>query len=106
MEIRVKEMKAIEEITIRTKSSDYRFRLVDAEQGRGVLSGGRLTEEQEAVFLETIRPTNSVTPVSDQLEAGDRAVFLVGTNELRTMTTSPITEIVIAEAAATNSDDC
>jgi len=106
MEIRVKEMKAIEEITIRTKSSDYRFRLVDAEQGRGVLSGGRLTEEHEAVFLETIRPTNSATPVSDQLEAGDRAVFLVGTNELRTMTTSAITEIVISEAASKGNEDC
>lgn len=106
MEIRVKEMRAIEEITIRTKCSDYRFRLVDAQQGRGVLSGGRLIEEQEAVFLETIRPTNCATPVSDQLEAGDRAVFLVGTNELRTMTTSPITEIVISEAASDGNEDC
>ena len=106
MEIRVKEMKAIEEITIRTKCSDYRFRLIDAEQGRGVLSGGRLTEEHEAVFLETIRPTNSANSVSDQLEAGDRAVFLVGSTELRTITTSPITEIVIAEAASTDSDNC
>lgn len=106
MEIRVKEMKAIEEIRIRTRCSDYRFRLVDPEQGRGVLSGGRLIEEQEAVFLETIRPTNCATPVSDQLEAGDRAVFLVGSTELRTITTSPITEIVIAEAASVESEDC
>jgi len=106
MEIQVKEMKAIEEITIRTRCSDYRFRLVDAEHGRGVLSGGRLTEEHEAVFVEMIRPTNSATSVSDQLEPGDRAVFLVGSTELRTITTSPITEIVISEAPSTDSDDC
>ena len=68
MEISVKEMQAIEEITIRTRSSDYCFRLVDPDQGRGVLRGGRLTEEHEAVIVETIRPTNSATPVSDQLE--------------------------------------
>jgi len=106
MEIRVKEMKAIEEITIRTRSSDYRFRLVDPSQGRGILRGGRLTEEHEAVFVETIRPTSSAAPVSEQLGPGDRAVFLVGTNELRTLTTSPITEIVITEAPPTDADDC
>ena len=106
MEIRVKEMKAIEEITIRTRASDYRFRLVDPAQGRGVLSGGRLTEEHEAIFVETIRPTNCATPVSGQLEAGDRAVFLIGSTELRTITTSPITEIVISEAASEDNEDC
>jgi hypothetical protein len=52
MEIRVKEMKAIEEITIRTRASAYRFRLVDPVQGKGVLTGGRLSEEQEAIFVE------------------------------------------------------
>lgn len=102
MEIKVKEIKAIEEITIRTRASDYRFRLVDAEHGRGVLSGGRLTEEHEAVFVETIRPT----PMLDQLEPGDRAVFLVGTTELKTITTSPITEIVISEAVSEDNEDC
>jgi hypothetical protein len=106
MEIKVKEMKAIEEITIRTRSSDYCFRLVDPSQGRGVLRGGRLTEDHEAVFVETIRPTRSAAPVSEQLGPGDRAVFLVGTNELRTLTTSPITEIVITEAPPTDADDC
>src|SRR5262245_52468704 len=106
MEIKVKEMKAIEEITIRTRSSDYRFRLIDPVRGRGVLRGGRLTEEHEAVFVETIRPTNSATPVSDQLEPGDRAVFMVGSTELRTITTSPITEIVISEAPPADDDDC
>jgi len=59
MEIRVKEMKAIEEITIRTRASAYRFRLVDPVQGKGVLTGGRLREEQEAIFVKTIRPTDS-----------------------------------------------
>ncbi|HEX7296803.1 MAG TPA: hypothetical protein VF251_13675 [Pyrinomonadaceae bacterium] len=102
MEIKVKEMKTIEEITIRTRASDYRFRLIDPEQGRGILTGGRLTAEHEAVFVETIRPT----PMLDQLEPGDRAVFLVGTTELRTITTSPITEIVISEADAANNEDC
>jgi len=106
MEIRVKEMKAIEEITIRTRASAYRFRLVDPVQGKGVLTGGRLSEEQEAIFVETIRPTDIATPLLDQLEPGNRAVFLVGSTELKTITTSPITEIVISEAPPTDSDDC
>ena len=100
-------MKAIEDITIRTLKSDYHFRLIDPAQGKGVLRGGRFNEEHEAVLVETIRPTNSATPMLDQLEPGDRAVFLVGSTELRTITTSPITEIVISEEAPSmDSDDC
>src|SRR4051794_17129463 len=102
MEIRLKEMKAIEEITIRTRSSDYCFRLIDPLECKGVLRGGRLDEEHEAIFVETIRPTHVTSPMLDQLEPGDRAVFLVGSSELRRITTSPITEIVISAAASAN----
>src|SRR6476659_4539396 len=79
MEIRVSEMKASDEITIRTHFSDYSFRVIDPDQCLGVLSGGQLGNGQhEAVFVEAIRPANCEPRAFAQLKPGDRAVFHVG----------------------------
>lgn len=100
-------MNASDEIKIRTQFSDYSFRMIDPAHCRGVLRGGRLGMDQhEAIFVETIRPTDNGTPLPDQLEPGDRAVFLVGSNTLKKLTTSTITEIVVSEPAEQPLDDC
>ena len=106
MEIKDTGMNASDEITIRTQFSDYSFRVISPLECRGVLSGGRLSKEQEAIFVETIRPTNTAASLSDHLKPGDRAVFLVGTNERMKLTTSVITEIVLSEVPSTAAADC
>jgi len=106
MEIKVTDMNASDEIKIRTQFSDYSFRVIDPVECRGVLRGGRLDQEHEAVFVEILRPTNTTKPISGQLEAGDRAVFIVGSNTLKRLTTSTITEIVVSEPSEPPLDDC
>ena len=107
MEIKVTDMNASDEVKIRTKFSDYSFRMIDPAHCRGVLRGGRLGMDQhEAIFVETIRPKDNAMPLSDQLAPGDRAVFLVGSNTLKKLTTSTITEIVVSEPSEQPLDDC
>jgi len=107
VEILVSEMKASDEITIRTHFSDYSFRVIDPDQCRGVLSGGQLGNGQhEAVFVEAIRPANCEPRAFAQLKPGDRAVFHVGRDTICRITTSIITEIVLAEVSQTDNGDC
>lgn len=105
MEFRVTEMNASDEIKIRTQFSDYSFRVTDPVECRGVLRGGQLDQEHEAILVEIVRPTNS-TPISGQLEPGDRAVFIVGSDTLKRLTTSAIAAIVFSEVPSTAADDC
>ena len=105
MEIRVTAMRPSDEITIRTQFSDYSFRVMDPVECKGVLSGGRLgTEPHDAIFVETIRPNAEL--LRGQMEPGDRAVFLVGRDNLKRLTTSIITEIVLSEPDETSTGDC
>ena len=105
MEIRLREMNPNDEIKIRTQFSDYSFRVTDPVESRGVLCGGQLNQEHEAVFVEIVRPTNSTKPISGQLEPGDRAVFMFGRDALKKLTTSAITAIVVSEMRSTAVDD-
>lgn len=106
MEITVTKMHVSDEVRIRTLFSDYCFRVISPLECRGVLSGGRLSKEQEAIFVETIRPTSPAASLADHLKPGDRAVFLVGTTETMKLTTSVITEIVLSEVPSTAPDEC
>ena len=106
MEITVPQMNASDEVTIRTQFSDYSFRIIDPIECRGVLRGGRLDQEHEAIFVEIVSPSNSTKPISGQLEPGDRAVFIVGSNTLKRLTTSAITGIVFSEVPSTAAGDC
>lgn len=104
MEICVNEMKASDEITIRTNFSHYSFRVIDPERCKGTLTGGPLgTGLHEAWFVEAIRPANCESHTLAQLKPGDRAVFLVGSQTITRLTTSIITEIVLSEPV---DDDC
>ena len=106
MKIRLTEMNPNDEIKIRTQFSAYSFRVTNPVESRGVLCGGQLNEEHEAVFVEIVCPTNSTKPISGQLELGDRAVFILGSEALKRLTTSAITAIVVSEMPSTAADDC
>lgn len=107
MEICVSELNASDEIMIRTHFSDYSFRVVDLEKCIGVLTGGLLgTGLHEAMFVKAIRPANCETRSLGQLKPGDRAVFLVGRDNIRRLTTSVITEIVLSGVTESADGDC
>ena len=106
MEIRVTEMNPSDEIKIRTKFSDYNFRLTDPLNCYGVLSGGPLSGEQQAVFAGTILPPNPEPNEPDQLGPGGRAVFFVGSKRLNRLTTSTITEISLSEVIEITAEEC
>lgn len=101
MKLRVTDVNAGDEITIRTQFSDYSFRVTDPVQCRGSLSGGPLGNQQHDAFLaEAILSASGQGCEPSRLETGYRAVFLVGGNDFRRLTTSIITEINVAQTPA------
>ena len=104
MRIRVTEVSASDEICIYTQFSVYRFCVLQPYRCKGFLSGGPLGNQQhEAFFAGPILPANIETAELTLLETGGRAVFLIGGNGQRKLTTSIITGITLAESQA---DDC
>jgi len=107
VEICVSEMKASDQITIRTHFSEYSFRVIDPKGRRGVLTGGPFGNGlHEAMFVEAIHPPNCEPRASCQLKPGDRAVFFVGRDTISRITTSTITEIVLTEVSEQAANDC
>jgi len=51
MWITVKDLKQMDEISIRTQNSEYRFRVTDPIKCKGLLSGGLLGEVQHEASL-------------------------------------------------------
>jgi len=87
MELRVTDVNASNEITIRTQFSDYSFRVTDRVQCRGFLSGGPLGNQQHEAFLaEAMLPASSQGGEPSRLETGYRAVFLLGGSGLHSST--------------------
>ena len=101
MEIRVTEVNASDEITIRTQFSDYSFRVTDPVQCKGILSGGLLGDQQhEAFFAGAIPAAYSQPCDSTRLETGYRAVFLMAGKGCDRLTTSIIIEITLSQPPA------
>ena len=101
MKLRVTDVNAGDEITLRTQFSNYSFRVTDPVQCRGFVSGGPLGNQQhEACLAEAILPESSEGGEPSRLETDYRAVFLIARNGLRTLTTSIITEITVAQTPA------
>ena len=97
MELRVTELNASDEITIRTQFSDYNFRVTDPVQCRGILRGGRLGDQRrDAFFAGKILTANGQSSERSRLEAGYRFVFLIEGNGLKRLTTSIVTEIILS----------
>jgi len=101
MKLRVIDVNAGDEITIRTQFNEYSFRVTDPVQCRGSLSGGSLGSQQHDAFLAGARlPASSDSDEPSRLETGYRAVFVVGGHDFRRLTTSTITEITVAQTQA------
>ena len=99
MAISVKDLKPMDEISIRTQNNVYKFTVTDPTRGKGVLSGGLLGEVQhEAALCYFIVNTNQQTQFSTSLETGRSAFFFVRVKDgLRRLTTSVIQDVSLTE---------
>ena len=101
MDIIVNTLNALDEVAIRTTHSEYRFQITDPTHCRGVLRGGLFGEKpHEAVLTGAVTPhrQRAIHPLT--LEIGYCALFYVAVNEsLKLLTTSPITDINLAQTA-------
>jgi len=106
MKIRVTDTNNEDQISIRTRSSEYSFRVTNPSICKGLLSGGALGHEQREVFLAgTIFPSRSRSLTSEwaELETGGCAVFLMAGESLDRLTTSVISEITCCWSRPTSS---
>jgi hypothetical protein len=96
MEIIFKDLKPDENLLIRTQNSEYRFRVIDPDERRGLLSGGSLGNiRREAVLIGTL-PDGSYIEAADAetIKTGTRALFFLGaTRGIERLITSAIKEI-------------
>jgi len=93
MDIVVKDLNALDQISICTRNSEYHFQVIDPAECRGLLSGGVCGEEQyEAVLVGTVDPKHNRCQISAKLETGTCAFFYIATKEsLTCLITSAIT---------------
>jgi hypothetical protein len=98
MDITVRDLNAMDEVSIRTRHSEYRFRITDPHRCRGVLTGGLFGEkEHDAVLTATPLPADLKTQLSTRLEIGGSALFYVAMEEnVSLLTTSTITALTLA----------
>src|SRR5262245_9441566 len=76
MGINVKDLRRMDEISIRTQNSVYRFRVTEPAMCRGLLSGGLLGEVQlDASLCDGVSPGDRQTQSSPRLEIGRCAFF-------------------------------
>src|SRR5262249_46158569 len=95
MAINFSEVHSKDQLLIQTANSEYRFRITDAEQRRGRLTGGTLGEgEREAVLAGEISGTGGLGHIDLALQPGGRAVFyLTATRGIERLITSIITRV-------------
>jgi hypothetical protein len=95
MDIVVKELKAMEQISISTQHSEYCFQVTEPAQCRGFLSGGVFgAEAHEAMLTGSLVPESGRGCISNKLEIGRCALFYVSAKEsLRCLITSAITNL-------------
>ncbi|HKE56615.1 MAG TPA: hypothetical protein VKB46_07935 [Pyrinomonadaceae bacterium] len=98
MEINVKNLKANDEISIRTQHSEYKFCVTNPALCRGLLSGGLLGDEQyDAVLTGAAGPDDLQTRITGELEIGGSALFFVAAREsMKCLTTSTIHDLELA----------
>lgn len=95
--IAVKDLNAMEQISIRTKNSEYQFQVIEPTECRGFLTGGQFGEKQyEAIFVGGLVGNDSRGRLSVTLEIGACALFYISVQErLNRLTTSMITNLRI-----------
>lgn len=93
MEVNFLELKVDDEITIRTKSSEYRFHVTNPALYRGTLSGGVLGSKHREAYFAGSRSAE-VALDSTTMRIGTSASFLVrGGRALKQLTTSVVIEL-------------
>lgn len=96
MEIVFKDLKPDENLLIRTENSEYRFRVVNPDERRGLLTGGSLgNTRREAVLIGTLPDGNYIEAADpERIKTGTRALFFLGaTRGIERLITSAIKEI-------------
>ena len=98
MGISVKDLRRMDEISIRTQNSEYRFRVTEPAMCRGLLSGGLLGEEQlEASLCDGVARSDLQTQSSPRLEIGRCAFFCLHLRDtVSRFTTSVILDLSLA----------
>lgn len=99
MDITLQDLNALDEISIRTTHSEYRFRLTEPRLCRGVLTGGVLGEVEHDAVLGTGDVTDDEKEEwPAKLEIGGCALFYVAVGEgVSFMTTSKITDLALVD---------
>jgi len=93
----VRELNAMDQISISTQNSEYQFQVIEPARCRGVLSGGRFGEGKfEALLTGAISSDRSSHRISAELEIGTCALFYIAADEnLQCLTTSTITNLKV-----------
>jgi hypothetical protein len=95
MGVKFSEIQSKDQLLIQTANSEYRFRVTNAEQRLGRLTGGTLGDgEREAVLAGAISGTGGLGQLDPGLQPGGRAVFyLTATRGIERLITSVITRV-------------
>lgn len=95
--ITIRDLNAMDQISISTRNSQYQFQVLEPARCRGVLSGGRCGDEQyEAILTGAIKGDRSCPSISAELEIGTCALFYIAAQEtMKCLTTSIITDLKI-----------
>jgi|SoiMethySBSTD1v2_1073268.scaffolds.fasta_scaffold08640_8 hypothetical protein len=98
MDITVKDLSAMDEVSIRTAHNEYRFRITDPHLCRGMLTGGMFGEqEHDAILTAVPLPADFESQMKAKLEIGGHALFYVAVEEsVNLLTTSKITDLTLA----------
>jgi len=103
MELRLSEVSTADQISIRTRFSNYNFRVTDARSFSGILSGGSLGDQvQHACLIGTVFSGSDGSTYWKELETGGQAVFLVYGEGMKRLTTSVIIALAVSAAPDLN----
>jgi hypothetical protein len=93
-EIRLDELAATDCVLIRTRNTVYRFTVLEAARGRGLLSGGTLGEAQARAVAPREPGARAAAFGLPTLRTGEVATFRLGAGKAaQRLTTSPITRL-------------
>lgn len=96
--ITVKDLSAMEQISIHTRNSEYQFQIIEPLERRGFLSGGQFGEEQhEAILVGGFTGNELRGRLSASLEIGACALFyIVAKERVNRLTTSMIINLRVS----------
>jgi len=98
MDIIVKDLNAMDQISICTRNSEYRFQVINPAQCRGLLRGGVCGEEEYEAILTGTVTKDQPARISNKLETGMCALFYLLVKEsYKCLTTSAITHLALAQ---------